>query len=114
MENATSTATAVMNPTPAPSSLRCSALVSWVMFTNIARSPRDPHGRGGAPDREAEEEVRDDDGHDRAADRTPDGHADAGGTAGGGVAVVAVDQDGRDGQDDQLREGPQHVDRWQE
>src|SRR3954451_21930316 len=103
MENATSTATAVMNATPAPSSLRCSAFVSWVMFTSMARLPRDPHGRGGAPDREAEEEVRDDDGHDRAADRATDAHADPGGAARGGVAVVAVDQDDRDGQDDQLR-----------
>src|SRR3954451_20534969 len=98
MENATSTATAVMNATPAPSSLRCSALVSWGMFTSMARLPRDPDGRGGAPDREAEEEARDDDGHDRAADRATDGHASHSGTTRARLAVVAVDENDRSGQ----------------
>src|SRR5689334_8250376 len=103
-----------MNPTPAYSRRRCSALVSCEMFTNISASPRDPHGRGGTPDGEAEEEVGDDDGDDRAADGTPDGDADTRGAARGGVAVVAVDQDDRDREHDQLAEGPEHVDRRQE
>src|SRR4051812_27387611 len=106
-----------MNPKPATSSRRCSALVSCSMFTSMT-SPRcssgDPDSRRGAPDGEAEEEVGDHDGDDRAADGAPDGDSDTGRPAGGGVAVVAVDQDDRDREDDELRERPEHVDRGQE
>src|SRR6478735_12156603 len=101
-----------MNTMPASSSRRCSAFVSWVMFTNMT-SPRDPHGGGGAPDREAEEEVGHHDRDDRGADRPADRRTDAGWTARGGVAVVAVDQDDRHSQEHQLEERPEHVGRRQ-
>src|SRR3954453_444267 len=99
----------VMNATPAPNRRACSAFVSWVMLTNTGL-PRDPDGGRGAPDREAQEEVRDDDGHDRAPDRPADRHADTGGPARRGVAVVAVDQDHRDREEHQLEERVEHVD----
>ena len=82
--------------------------------TRVAPLARDPDGGGRAPDREAQEEVRDHDGDDAGADRPAHGHADAGRTARGRVAVVAVDQDDRDREHQQLAEGPQHVDRRQE
>src|SRR3954453_17380495 len=100
----------VMNATPAPNRRACSAFVSWVMLTNTGL-PRDPDGRRGAPDREAEEEVRDDDGHDAGPDRLTDGATDPGRTARGGEAVVAVDEDHRHREEQQLEEGPEHVDR---
>src|SRR5215210_6792888 len=101
----------VRNATPATRSLRCSAGVSWVTLTSMPL-PRDPDRGGGAPDREAQEEVGHDDGDDAGPDRTADGHADPGRAARGGVAVVAVDEDHRDREEHQLEEGPQHVDRW--
>src|SRR5690606_11614837 len=94
---------------PATTSRRCSLRVSWMMLTSIAL-PRDPHGGGGAPDREAEEEVSDHGGQDRGPDRSARRGPDACRAARGGIAVVAVDQDDGDGQDDQLQERPEHVD----
>ena len=55
------------------------------------RSPRDPHGRGRAPDGQRQEEVHDVDRDDRGAHRPADRDADAGRAAGGVEAVVAVD-----------------------
>src|SRR3954447_19596988 len=114
MERPMSTATAVRKAMPAVNSRACSARVSWVMLTSIAGLSRDPDRGGGAPDREAEEEVGHHDRDDRAADGPPDRRTDAGGTARCGVAVVAVDQDDRDSQEEQLHERVEHVDRRQE
>src|SRR4051794_7389398 len=111
IESPISTATTVRKATPAANSRACSARVSWVMLTSIAGLSRDPDGGGRAPDREAEEEVGHHDGDDRAADGPPDRRTDPGRTARGGVAVVAVDQDHCDGQEEQLHEGVEHVDR---
>ena len=61
-----------------------------------------------------QEQVDHVDGHDRGADRVTHGDAHAGGTAAGGVAVVAVDQDDHDREHEHLAEGPEHVARWQE
>src|SRR4051812_34586356 len=72
----------------------------------IARSPRDPHGRRGAPDGQRQEQVDDVDRDDREADRPADGEADARGAATGDVAVVAVGQDDHDGEDEHLQERP--------
>src|SRR5215212_5203568 len=113
MESPISSATVVRNATPATRSLRCSAGVLCVMLTSTPL-PHDPDRGRGAPDREAQEEVGDDDGDDAGPDRTADGHADPGRAARGGAAVVAVDEDHRDRKEHQLEEGPQHVDRWQE
>src|SRR5688500_14053000 len=99
---------------PATSSRLCSLAESWWTLTSITRSPRDPHGGGRAPDREAEEEVGHHDCDDAGPDRPARCPTDAGGPAGGGVAVVAVDEDHRDREEEQLEERPQHVDRWQE
>src|SRR3954468_14438283 len=106
----------VRKATPATSRRLCSRLLSWWMLTSTALPPLpgDPDGGGRAPDGEAEEEVghhdRDDAGADRAADALPD----AGRPAGGGVAVVAVDEDHRGREEQQLAERPEHVDRRQE
>ena len=53
-------------------------------------------------------------GDDRGAHRPADRDADAGRTAAGGVAVVAVDQDDHDREDQHLEERPEHVLRRQE
>src|ERR1044072_8287701 len=74
----------------------------------------DPDGGRGAPDREAEEEPAAPHGHDAGPDRPPDRAAHTGRPTAGGVAVVAVDEDDRHGQEQQLEERPEHGDRWQE
>src|SRR3954471_7023741 len=116
MDRPTSMAIARRNTSPNTSSRRCSPRVLWMTFTSMSppRSPGDPDRGGGAPDREAQEEVRDHHRHDRGADGPADRDAHTGGAARGGVAVVAVDQDDRDRQEDQLAERPQHVDGRQE
>src|SRR4051812_33452973 len=100
---------------PATSRRLCSRLLSWwTLISILAPLSRDPDGGRGAPDREAEEEVGHDDRHDARPDCPADRHAHSRGAAGRRVAVVAVDQDHGRGQEQQLAEGPQHVDRWQE
>src|SRR5690606_16678993 len=102
---------------PETKSLACSARVSRWIPISIWWAPTsscDPDSGGRAPDREAQEEVRDEHGDDGGADRLADRDADAGRAARGGVAVVAVDQDDRDREDDQLQEAVEDVDRWQE
>src|SRR5437879_6037380 len=79
-----------------------------------APSSRDPDGRRGAPDGEAQEEVQQRDRDDRGPHRPPDGHADTGRAAAGPVAEVAVRHDDHDAEHQDLAEGPQHVLRWQE
>src|SRR5205085_7251491 len=54
--------------------------------------PRHSDAGGRTPDGDAEHQVQDVDGHDRGPHRPAHGHTDAGGTAGGVIAVVAVDQ----------------------
>src|SRR3954471_5411849 len=80
----------------------------------IARSPRDPHGRGGTPDGQGQEQVDDVDRDDREPHRPAHRQADAGGAAAGPVAVVAVGQDDHDREDEHLEEGPEHVLRREE
>src|ERR1700761_2890220 len=65
---------------------------------------RDPDGRRGAPDRQAEEEVDDVDPDEGGADCTAARRADPGRPTRRVVAVVAVDQDDDDREDDDFRE----------
>src|SRR5215207_6054222 len=79
----------------------------WIrmrIFLLIARSPRDPDGRGRAPDGQGQEEVDDVDRDDREPDRPAHRHADPGRTATGAVAVEAVGQDDHDREDGDLDE----------
>src|SRR3954467_8768978 len=79
------------------------------IFLLISGSPRDPDGRGRAPDGQRQEQVDDVDRHDREPDRPADGEADARGSAGGAVTVVAVGQDDHDREDGDLQERPPDV-----
>src|SRR5205807_4436388 len=63
---------------------------------------------------EREDHVEHGDGHEGGADGAPGGDTDAHRSAGGVVAVVAVDQRHDDGEHDHLDEGEQHVDRWEQ
>src|SRR5436309_2959096 len=80
-------------------------------FTRSVRSvlatallPRDPDGRVGAPQREAEEQVDDVDGDDRRTNGATDRDADTRRSTARVVAVVAVDQHDDDREDDDLEE----------
>src|ERR1035437_2088961 len=80
----------------------------------VTALPGNPDRGGGAPDRQAEEEVDDVDGHDGGADRLAHCLAHACGTAGCCVTVVTVDRDDHDREDHHLGERPEDVDGWQE
>src|SRR4051812_21428726 len=80
----------------------------------IALLPRDPDGRVGAPQSEAEEQVDHVDRDDRRANGTTDGDTDTRGTTTREVAVVAVDQHDHDREDDDLEERVEDVDGHQE
>src|ERR1700759_5133303 len=77
-------------------------------------SSGDPYRRRGAPDREAEEEVQQGDRDDRGPHRAPDSDADTSRATAGPVTEVAVRHDDHDAEDQDLKERPQHVLRWQE
>src|SRR4051794_14558466 len=77
-------------------------------------SARQPDGGRGAPDGHAQEQVDHVDRHDRGPHGAAHGYAHACRAAAGGVAVVAVDEDDHDGEDQHLAEGPEHVTGWQE
>src|SRR5689334_4755578 len=69
-------------------------------------SPRDPHGRGRAPDGQGQEQVDDVDRDDREPHRPAHREADPGRPAAGPVAVVTVGQDDHDREDQHLEERP--------
>src|SRR2546426_5681176 len=117
-----SPAISTMNPTPSrrrrttapllttsPRRLGDVAQTQCPTIRSQARSSRDPHRDRGAPDGEADEEVQQRGSDDRGAHRAAHRDAHAGRPAAGPVAVVAVHQDDRHGEDQHLAERPEHV-----
>src|ERR1700756_492097 len=94
----------------APPATRCRTRAAPETATEFDTSARDPNCRGGPPDGQAQEEVDQVDGHDRGADGTTHCDADPGRAARGVVAVVAVDQDDDQREDQHLDEAVDHVD----
>src|SRR5215216_2410226 len=94
-----------MKATP---SIRCGSTLLLIAL------PRQPDCGRRTPDRHRQQEVDDVDDDDGRPHRTADGDTDAGRTAAGVVAEVAVHEDHQYGEHQHLPEGPQHIPRWQE
>src|SRR4051812_5398369 len=80
-----------------------------VSASMCGRSTGEADGVTAAPEDEGQDEVEQHDGHDAQPDGAPDGDTHAGGTTAGVVAVVAVDQRDRHGEDHRFDEAVDDV-----